>query len=100
MKKEIFIQYLEAVLKLYGVTREDLLSGCKKPDAIEGRQMLYYLCYQRQIKICQIQRFMTEQGYDPKSPPIIQGIRRTTKKVDTDQDYKTITERIANSIFI
>jgi hypothetical protein len=100
MKKEIFIQYLEAVLKLYGVERTELLSGNKKPDAIEARQMLYYLCYQRQIKICQIQRFMIEQGYDPKTPPILQGIRRTTKKVDADQDYQTVTERIANSIFI
>jgi hypothetical protein len=43
---------------------------------------------------------MIEQGYDPKTPPILQGIRRTTKKVDADQDYQTVTERIANSIFI
>lgn len=100
MKKEIFIQYLEAVLKLYGVSREDLLSGKKIPDAIEARQMLYYLCFQRQIRISQIQRFMTEQGYDPKSPPILNGIRRATEKVNTDPDHKTIADRIANSIFI
>ncbi len=100
MKKEIFIQYLEAVLKLYKVPREEMISNCKKKDVVEARQMLYYLCYLRQISLASIQRYMTEQGYDPKKPPIIQGIRRTTKKVDTDDDYRIVTERISNKIFI
>lgn len=100
MKKELFMQYLDAVIKLHGVEKSEMLSGSKKPDAVGARQMLYYLCYQRLIRISQIQRFMIGQGYDPKTPPIINGIRRTAEKVENDNDYKTITERIANSIFI
>ena len=100
MKKEIFLQYLEAVLKLYGIKRDVLFSGSKKPDAIEARQMLYYLCYKRQIRQCHIRQYMVEQGYDPKPAPILNGIKRVTDRVNSDNDHRTIVDRISNSIFI
>lgn len=100
MKKEIFVQYLEAVLKLYKIPREEMISNCKNRDAVDARQMLYYLCSQRQITLGNIHKYMTEQGYDPKKPPIINGIKQVQKKVDTDPDYKIVVERIANKIFI
>lgn len=100
MKEEIFKQYLDAVVKLFRLTKEIIVSNSKDPDAVEARQLLYYLCYQRQMRMVQIQRFMIKEGYDPGRPGILRGIKQATKRVDSDSDYQTITERISNKIFI
>lgn len=100
MKKDIFLQYLDAIVKLYKIQKSDIVSNNKAKDIVEARQMLYYLCKNRQMTVTQIQKFMTEEGYDPKHCPIIRGIKKIELKVDTDPDYQTITTRINNKVFI
>jgi len=100
MKKDIFLQYLDAIVKLYKIEKSDIVSNKKAKDVVEARQMLYYLCRNRQMKIVKIQKFMTEEGYDPKHCPIIRGIKRIEMKVSADPDYQTITTRINNKVFI
>lgn len=100
MKKDIFLQYLDAIVKLYKIEKSDIVSNNKTKDVVEARQMLYYLCKNRQMTIVQIQKFMNEEGYDPKHCPIIRGIKRIEMKVSADPDYQTITTRINNKVFI
>lgn len=100
MKKQIFNQYLEAICNLFSLCKEDIMSNSKRADISEARQLLYYLCHIRPMKFSEIQKYMTEEGYDPKHTPIIRGAKSVAKKVETDIDYKTIVERIQNSIFI
>ena len=100
MKEDIFKQYLDAIAKVFRVPKEVIVSNSKDADAVEARQLLYYLCFQRQMRMVQIQRFMTKEGYDPGRPGILKGIRQATKKVDTDPDYQTVTDRINNNVFI
>ena len=77
MKKDIFLQYLDAIVKLYKIAKADIVSNNKAKDIVEARQMLYYLCKNRQMTI-----------------------KRIELKVDTDPDYQTITTRINNKVFI
>jgi chromosomal replication initiation ATPase DnaA len=100
MKQDIFNQYVEAVLKMFKVERSELFSNSLKRNVIDARQLLYYLCYIRPMKISYIQRYMTDNGYDPKHVPIIRGIRRVEKKMEEDRDYQSIVSRVQNSIFI
>ena len=100
MKKEIFDQYLEAVIRLFGIDRSLILSNSKQRDVTEARQMLYYLCKERMISVSNIQKFMRDSGYDPQHPPIVNGIKSATKRFDADKDYQALISRIKNSIFI
>jgi chromosomal replication initiation ATPase DnaA len=100
MKKDIFTQYLNAIVKLYKIDKSVIVSNNKEKDVVDAKQMLYYLCNKRQMTVSQIQKFMAEEGYDPKHCSIIRGIKRIELKVADDPDYKTITTRINNSVFI
>jgi chromosomal replication initiation ATPase DnaA len=100
MKKQIFNQYLEAICELFSVTKEDIMSKTKRADVSEARQLLYYLCYIRPMKFSEIQKYMIEEGYDPRHTPIIRGVKSVEAKVESDRDYKSIVERIHNSVFI
>jgi chromosomal replication initiation ATPase DnaA len=100
MKKQIFIKYLELICELFGVGKDDFFSNTKKREVTEARQLLYYLCHIRPMRINEIQRYMTEAGYDPKHPPIINGIKAATLKVESDKDYQDMVRRIQNSVFI
>lgn len=76
------------------------MSKTKRADVSEARQLLYYLCYIRPMKFSEIQKYMIEEGYDPRHTPIIRGVKSVEAKVESDRDYKSIVERIHNSVFI
>lgn len=100
MKKEVFNKYVNVLCKMFGITKEELFSNNKRSDVSTARQMLYYLCYDRQMRIIDIQRYMIESGYDPRHTPIIRGIKSATVKIETDKDYQEVISRIQSSIFI
>lgn len=100
MKKEIFLQYVNAVIDIWDVDRDEFFSGSKKKDVVEARQMMYYLCSKRNMRLTNIQKFMAEEGYDPNHGSIHRGIKSITKKINSDPDYKVVTERIENAVFI
>lgn len=100
MKKEIFLQYMDAISNQWNIEKDFIVSGSKRKDHVEARQMLYYLCSERGMRLSEIQRYMADQGYDPKHCPIHRGIKKIKQKMEEDRDYKTIASRISNSIFI
>ena len=100
MKKEIFNKYLNAIDKLYGIERSELLSNCKKSTVADARLLLYYLCHIRPMRYAEIQAYMKEEGYDPQHTRIIQGVKRITKRIENDVDYQVVVERIKNKVFI
>jgi chromosomal replication initiation ATPase DnaA len=100
MKKEIFNQYLNAIINIYGIERSELLSNCKKRTVADARLLLYYLCHIRPMRYSEIQRYMTEEGYDPQHTPIIQGIKRISERIEKDVDYQVVVDRIKNKVFI
>ena len=100
MKKEIFDQYLEAILNQFKIDRSKMVSNSRKKDHVEARQMLYYLCHKRNMRLNQIQKFMEEEGYLPNHCQVHRGIKASSKLIEEDMDFRTVMERIENSVFI
>jgi chromosomal replication initiation ATPase DnaA len=44
MKNEIFSDYVEKIVDLYKIPREEIFSKIKRTDVVDARQMLFYLC--------------------------------------------------------
>ena len=94
MKEYIFKQYLDNVLKYLDITTDDLFEDTKKTEVVRPRQMLYYLCMERPIRVSYIQRFMSEHGCDVFHSTIIHGYKKAKKMVEEDEDYKAIVNTI------
>lgn len=100
MKEDVFNQYVNKVLDLFSVTREELFSKSKKRNIVDARQLLYYLCFNRQMKLIIIKNFMTNNGYEIAHNSIINGVRVVDDKVKEDRDYQSIIKDIDKSVFI
>lgn len=98
MKQEVFNQFVDKVVELFNVQREEIFEKKKRRDIVDARQLLYYLCHKRPIQINYIQKFMRENGYDVSHSSIIHGINNVTRKVSTDKDYLSAFKDISKSV--
>lgn len=94
MKQEIFNSYVEEILNLFRITREDLFSKNKESSLVDARQLLYYLCKDRPMRVTRIQEYMAENGYDISHSTIIYGIRSIEEKMKHDDDYMEVVNRV------
>tara|TARA_B100000768_G_scaffold166661_1_gene170186 strand:- start:2112 stop:2426 length:315 start_codon:yes stop_codon:yes gene_type:complete len=94
MKKDIFDQYADAIAKQLHITLDQIFSGDRRRDIVDARQMLYFICMERPIRISFIQRFMEENDCPVKHSTIIHGYKRAKKLIDNDPDYKNIIDQI------
>ena len=94
MKKHIFDAYAEAVAKQFHLTLDQMFTKTKKRDIVDARQMLYYLCMERPIRISYIQRFMEENGHDICHSTIIHGYKKAKALIDTDKDYEYVVKKL------
>mgnify|MGYP003133205688 FL=1 len=90
MKREIFIAYAKAVAEQFHLTLEQMFTKTKKRECVDARQILYYLCMERPIRISYIQRFMEEQGHKVQHSTIIHGYKQAKQLIDNDKDYQAI----------
>jgi len=100
MKENVFNRYVEQVLDLFGMDRETLFSKSKQRHIVDARQLLYYLCYNRQIQHITIKNFMLNNGASIHENSIINGIKNVNIKIEEDRDYQTIINSIEKSVFI
>jgi chromosomal replication initiation ATPase DnaA len=98
MKQELFNQYVVSTAENFGVDEDDLFSKTKKREVVDARQMLYYACSKRPMRVTFIQECMAENGYYVGHSVILYGIKSMGKKIDEDQDYHVILEKIQNCI--
>jgi len=94
MKKELFNRFVEEILVLFRLTREELFRKDKDNNIVDARQMLYYLCHGKRMNYLQIEKFMAENGYIIKYNSITHGIKSMEKKMVKDADYRKIIERL------
>lgn len=94
MKNEIFNDYVERIVGLYKIPKEDIFSKNKRMDVVDARHLLYYLCSKRKIQISYIQRYMKMNGYVIGHSSVIHGIKSVETKVNEDSDYKQIINKI------
>ena len=94
MKKPIFNAYADAIAKEFHLSLEELFDKDKKGELVDARQMLYWLCMERPIRISYIRTFMGEHGFDASHSTIIHGYRQAKKLIDSDPDYKKLIKDI------
>jgi len=95
MKVQIFNKYVQEVNNLFGIESEKLFEKSKKRNVVDARHLLYYLCYNRPMRLRYIQDYMAENGYSVGHSSILHGIDQVNKKIEQDRDYKKVIERIA-----
>jgi Skp family chaperone for outer membrane proteins len=98
MKSDVFNQYVDRVTDLFNIDRETLFSKLKQRHIVDARQLLYYLCYNRQMKLIIIQKFMMNNGYKIAHNSVINGIRVIQEKIKEDKDYQSIIKDIEKAV--
>ena len=61
MKREIFDKYATAIADRFHLTLDEMFAKTKKREAVDARQMLYFLSRERPIRISYIQKFIIQQ---------------------------------------
>ena len=100
MKKEVFNMYAKSVAEVFGIDVSELFSKSRKRELVDARQLLYYLCYNRPMRISMIQDLMNENGYETKHSPIINGIKSMNNKLKEDPDYRVLVSRLKEQVTI
>jgi len=100
MKHDVFNQYVERVVDLFGITKEDFFSKNKKRAIVDARQLVYYLCAKRPMQITYIERYMNESGYEITHSSIIHGISAVEKRIAEDKDYVSVVREVERAVFI
>lgn len=98
MKQEIFDRYVERICKRFKITPEQLFTKTKKTDIVDARHLLYYLCFNRPMKLITIQNYMEDNGYTINHSSVVYGITSIQTKSEEDRDYKKIIKEIEQSI--
>ena len=94
MKKKVFDTYAKAIAKQFHITLDEMFDKTRKRECVDARQMLYYLCMERPIRISYIQRFMEEQGHSVCHSTIIHGYKKAKALIDKDKDFQKLVEDI------
>jgi len=100
MKSDVFDQYVERVIDLFGITSEEFFSKSKKREFVDARHLVYYLCHMRPMQLIYIQRYMNQNGYKIQHSSVIHGIASVKNKMAEDADYLKIMKEISKAVFI
>jgi len=100
MKKEVFNMYANGVADVFGMEVSELFKKGRKRELVDARQLLYYLCYTRPMRISMIQEMMNENGFETKHSPIINGIKSMKGKLKEDPDYRVLVHRLQEEVTI
>lgn len=100
MKEEVINQYVDRVVDLFRITREDFFKKEKKRNLVDARHLVYYLCSERNIKQILIKDFMSKNGHTIPHQTVRHGIEIVREKIKEDKDYQSIVKEIEKSAFI
>jgi|TARA_R110000796_G_scaffold248361_1_gene375055 chromosomal replication initiation ATPase DnaA len=97
MKKEIFDDYATAVAKRFHLTLDEMFTSSRRQDLVDARQMLYYLCMERPIRISYIQRFLETYNFKVTHSTIIHGYNKAKESMKNDTDVTNLINDILKS---
>jgi len=100
MKEDVFNAYVDKVLALFKITREEFFAKDKRRDLVDARQLLYFLCSNRPMRIRYIQEYMKTNGYEISHSSIIHGIDQIRNRIEEDKDYVHIIKDIERCIIL
>ena len=95
MKEYLFTQYIDNICNHLTIVSDDLFVKTKEAGVVEGRQLLYFLCYtQSNMSLTEISNYALKKGYTQDISNIKKAISRVEERIATDPDYKTIIKRL------
>jgi len=94
MKRDIFDVYATAIAKKFHITLDEMFAKNRRRDIVDARQMLYYLCMERPIRVSYIKRFMEEHGHTVTHSNIVMQYKKAKKLIDNDSDFKKLINDI------
>ena len=94
MKRDIFDIYAKAIAEKFHITLDDLFKKNRSSHLVDARQMLYYLCMERPIRVSYIKRFMEEHGHTVTHSNIVMQYEKAKKLIDNDSDFKNLINDI------
>ena len=94
MKKEIFTMYAELVAEKFHLTLDEMFIKSKTRHVVDSRQILFYLCVRRPIRITYIQKFLKDNGLDLSHSTIIHGYKHAQKMIAEDKDWEYLVDQI------
>lgn len=104
MKHKIFDKYLADILKVFRIDEKDFFSSTKNRSIVDAKQLLYYMCSKRQMRVSAIREMMLlagqKHGFNIHMANIQKGVKRAQALVDSDDDYFKVMKRIEDSTFI
>tara|TARA_R100001369_G_scaffold67072_1_gene94569 strand:+ start:627 stop:920 length:294 start_codon:yes stop_codon:yes gene_type:complete len=96
MKKDIFDEYAKTIAKKFHISIDEMFSKNRRRDIIDARQMLYYLCMERPMRISYIQRFMNANGLEVTHSNILHQYKKAKQLIDDDSDFQELIKNILN----
>jgi chromosomal replication initiation ATPase DnaA len=100
MKEDVFNQYVERVIDLFKISREDFFLKSRNRSLSDARYLVYYLCKKRNIQITYIKKYMLKNGYDLHHSSVVRGVKNVEEKTIEDRDYQTIISEMEKAVFI
>jgi len=94
MKKDIFEYYANAIAEKFNLKLDELFAKNRRSDIVEARQMLYYLCIERPIRVSYIQKFMEDNGLKVTHSNISHQYKKAQLLIDDDSDFKNLIQEI------
>ena len=97
MKNKIFNTYVKEVCRLFGISNDMLFTKIKRRDVVDARQLLFYLCRERQMSVRYIQEYMMDNGFSIHHSTIGYGINKVEKRMVNDKDWLENVQEIINA---
>tara|TARA_R100000935_G_scaffold29558_1_gene49904 strand:- start:13314 stop:13610 length:297 start_codon:yes stop_codon:yes gene_type:complete len=94
MKKEIFDKYATAIAEQFHLNLDEMFDKSRRRDLVDARQLLFYLCLERPIRVSYVQKFMEDNGCKIAHSTIIHGYKQAKALIDADKDYLHMIEKI------
>ena len=93
-KKKIFEAYAQAIAEQFHLSLDEMFENTKQRHIVDSRQMLYYMAYERPIRVSQIKRFLEEIGFNVSHSTILYGYKKAKELIDNDPDYKELVKKL------
>ena len=97
MKEYIYKQYLSNICDHMSIDPKDIFIKTKKPDTLESRQMLYFLCYTKaNMTLTEIRKYTKNQGFHEDQANISRSVKALESRVKKDNIYIHIINKLDN----
>jgi len=94
MKAHIFNTYVGVICDTFQISKKELFRKTKARANVTARQSLYYICFERPMRVVEIQTMMRKNGLEVPHTTILHGINAMRKRMTLDKDYQSIINQI------